>query len=367
MYKNLAATLVAACCCFAVFSQSNSAPTSAPKEPLKIGFVYVTPLTDAGWVRQHDEGRKAVDAALGAQVKTTYVENVAEGADSERVIRDLAQQGHKLIFTPSFGYMEPTLAVAKEFPDVKFESITGYKTAPNVATANARYYEGRYLAGIAAGRLTQSNLAGYVAGFPIPEVLQGINAFTLGMRSVNPMAQVKVVWLSTWFDPTRERDAAMTLFNQNVDVIAFHTGSNAVMVAAQERGKMAVAYHSDMRKVAPDAQIVAVTHEWGAYYTARSKAVLDGSWRAGSVWGGVKEGMVKVESFGPKVPKAVQQEVLARLKEIGAGQLKPFAASRLAVKDTEGNTVIAKGAALSDDQILGMNWLVEGVQGKISK
>ena len=370
MYKNLAAMLVAACCFSSVSTPafSQSSPAAAPaKEPLKIGFVYVTPLTDAGWVRQHDEGRKAVDAALGAQVKTTYVENVAEGADSERVIRDLAQQGHKLIFTPSFGYMEPTLAVAKEFPDVKFESITGYKTAPNVATANARYYEGRYLAGIAAGRLTQSNLAGYVAGFPIPEVLQGINAFTLGMRSVNPMAQGKVVWLSTWFDPTRERDAAMTLFNQNVDVIAFHTGSNAVMVAAQERGKMAVAYHSDMRKVAPDAQIVAVTHEWGAYYTARSKAVLDGSWRAGSVWGGVKEGMVKVESFGPKVPKAVQQEVLAQLKEIGAGRLKPFAASRLAVKDTEGNTVIAKGAALSDDQILGMNWLVEGVQGKISK
>ena len=370
MYKNLAAMLVAACCFSSVSTPafSQSSPAAAPaKEPLKIGFVYVTPLTDAGWVRQHDEGRKAVDAALGAQVKTTYVENVAEGADSERVIRDLAQQGHKLIFTPSFGYMESTLAVAKEFPDVKFESITGYKTAPNVATANARYYEGRYLAGIAAGRLTQSNLAGYVAGFPIPEVLQGINAFTLGMRSVNPRAQVKVVWLSTWFDPTRERDAAMTLFNQNVDVIAFHTGSNAVMVAAQERGKMAVAYHSDMRKVAPDAQIVAVTHEWGAYYTARSKAVLDGSWRAGSVWGGVKEGMVKVDSFGPKVPKAVQQEVLARLKEIGAGRLKPFAASGLAVKDTEGNTVIAKGAALSDDQILGMNWLVEGVQGKISK
>ncbi len=370
MYKNLAAMLVAACCFSSVSTPafSQSSPAAAPaKEPLKIGFVYVTPLTDAGWVRQHDEGRKAVDAALGAQVKTTYVENVAEGADSERVIRDLAQQGHKLIFTPSFGYMEPTLQVAKEFPDVKFESITGYKTAPNVATANARYYEGRYLAGIAAGRLTQSNLAGYVAGFPIPEVLQGINAFTLGMRSVNPRAQVKVVWLSTWFDPTRERDAAMTLFNQNVDVIAFHTGSNAVMVAAQERGKMAVAYHSDMRKVAPDAQIVAVTHEWGAYYTARSKAVLDGSWRAGSVWGGVKEGMVKVDSFGPKVPKAVQQEVLARLKEIGAGRLKPFAASGLAVKDTEGNTVIAKGAALSDDQILGMNWLVEGVQGKISK
>ena len=273
MYKNLAATRVAACvlaACFALqaFSQTSApAPGSAAataKEPLKIGFVYVAPLTDAGWVRQHDEGRKAVESALGGKVKTSFVENVAEGPDAERVIRDLAASGHSLIFTPSFGYMEPTLKVAKDFPRVKFESITGYKTAPNVATANARYYEGRYLAGIAAGRLTQSNLAGYVAGFPIPEVLQGINAFTLGMRSVNPKAEVKVLWLNAWFDPPRERDAAMTLFNQNVDVIAFHTGSNAVMVAAQERGKMAVAYHSDMRKVAPDAQIVAVTHEWGA-------------------------------------------------------------------------------------------------------
>ena len=370
MYKNLAALLVAACCFSSASTPafSQSSPNAAPRKvPLKIGFVYVAPLTDAGWVRQHDEGRKAVDAALGAQVKTSYVENVAEGADSERVIRDLAQQGHKLIFTPSFGYMEPTLKVAKDFPDVKFESITGYKTAPNVATANARYYEGRYLAGIAAGRMTKSNLAGYVAGFPIPEVLQGINAFALGMRSVNPRAEVKVVWLNAWFDPIRERDAAMTLFNQNVDVIAFHTGSNAVMVAAQERGKLAVAYHSDMRKVAPDAQIVAVTHEWGAYYTARAKAVLDGTWKPGSVWGGVKEGMVKVDSFGRKVPQAVQQEVLARQKDIGTDRLKPFAATKLAVKDNAGITVIAKGTALSDEQILAMNWLVEGVQGKISK
>ena len=376
MYKNLAATLVAACC-FSALSTSALAQPNQPsqstsgavpgKEPLKIGFVYVAPLTDAGWVRQHDEGRKAVEAALGTKVKTTYVENVAEGPDAERVIRDLAQQGHKLIFTPSFGYMEPTLAVAKEFPDVKFESITGYKTTANVAAANARYYEGRYLAGIAAGRMTQTHLAGYVAGFPIPEVLQGINAFTLGLRSVDPKAEVKVVWLNEWFNPPTERDAAMTLFNQNVDVIAFHTGSNAVMVAAQERGKMAVAYHSDMRKVAPDAQIVAVTHEWGAYYTQRARAVLDGNWKSGNVWGGVAQGMVKVDAFGPKVPKAVQDEVLARQKEIAAGRLKPFMAAKIDVKDNEGKTVIPSGNSLTDEQILSMNWLVEGVQGKISK
>ena len=363
MYKNLAALLVAASCCFPVFSQ----PNLAFKKPLKIGFVYVAPLTDAGWVRQHDEGRKAVEMALGDRVKTTYVENVAEGPDAERVIRDLAATGHKLIFTPSFGYMEPTLKVAKDFPDVKFESITGYKTTPNVAAANARYYEGRYLAGIAAGRMTQTDVAGYVAGFPIPEVLQGINAFTLGMRSVNPKTQVKVVWLNAWFDPARERDAAMTLFNQNVDVIAFHTGSNAVMVAAQERGKMAIAYHSDMRRVAPDAQIAAVTHEWGRYYTERARAVLDGTWKTGNVWDGVAQGMVKVDGFGSKVPLAVQQEVLARQKDIASGRLKPFATLTSVVKDNEGNTAIQAGSALSDREILGMNWLVEGVQGKLSK
>ncbi len=356
MYKNLAAALAAACFSLPVFSQTAG--------PLKVGFVYVAPITEAGWVRQHEEGRKAVQAALGGQVQTSFVENVAEGADAERVIRDLAQQGHTLIFTPSFGYMEPTLKVARDFPQVKFESVTGYKTAPNVATSNARYYEGRYLAGIAAGRMTKTNVAGYVAGFPIPEVLQGINAFAQGMRSVNPKARVKVVWLNAWFDPPRERDAAMSLFNQDVDVIAFHTGSTAVMAAAQERGKMAVAYHSDMRRTGPDAQIVAVTHQWGAYYTQRTKAVLDGAWKTGNVWGGVKEGMIRVGDFGPKVPKAVQDEVLARQRDIASGKLHPFAGP---ITDNEGRSVLQAGAVMTDAQILSMNFLVSGVQGKAAK
>ncbi len=360
MYKNLAAALAAACFISPVFSQ----PAAPAREPLKIGFVYVAPITDAGWVRQHDDARKAVEAALGDRVKTTYVENVPEGADAERVIRDLASQGHRLIFTPSFGYMEPTLKVAKDFPDVKFESVTGYKTAPNVAVANARYYEGRYLAGIAAGRMASS--AGYVAGFPIPEVIQGINAFTLGMRSVNPQASVKVVWLGAWFDPPREREAAMTLFNQGVEVMAFHTGSTAVMSAAQERGKLAIAYHSDMRKVAPDAQLLAVTHQWGDYYTRRARAVLDGSWKSGALWGGVKDGMIRVDSFGPKVPKKVVDEVLARQKDIAAGKLHPFRA-RTALLDNEGREVLGAGQTLTDGQILGMNFLVQGVQGKLAR
>jgi basic membrane protein A and related proteins len=361
MYKNLAATLVAAC----FFLTGAQAQTPSPSSgPVKAGFVYVSPITDAGWTKQHDEGRKAVEKALGNKVKTTFVADVAEGADAERVIRDLASQGHQIIFTPSFGYMEPTLKVAKDFPNVKFESVTGYKTAANVAASNARYYEGRYLAGIAAGRMTKTNVAGYVAGFPIPEVLQGINAFTLGMRSVNPQATVKVVWLNAWFDPPKEREAAMALFNQDVDVIAFHTGSTAVMAAAQERGKMAVAYHSDMRKAGPDAQIIAVTHQWGDYYTRRVKAVMNGSWTSGTVWGGVKEGMVRVGDFGPQVPKKVQDEVLAQQKKMGAGQLHPFTGP---ITDNEGRNVLPAGQQLSDEQILSMNYLVAGVVGKVSR
>ena len=361
MYKNLAAALAAAC----FFSPLSFAQSTLPvTTPVKAGFVYVSPITEAGWTKQHDEGRKAVEAALGQQVQTTFVADVPEGADAERVIRDLARQGHQIIFTPSFGYMEPTLKVAQEFPSVKFESVTGYKTAPNVAASNARYYEGRYLAGVAAGRMTQTNVAGYVAGFPIPEVLQGINAFTLGMRSVNPKATVKVVWLNAWFDPPREREAAMTLFNQDVDVVAFHTGSTAVMAAAQERGKMAVAYHSDMRKVGPDAQIIAVTHQWGDYYTRRVKAVLDASWKSGSVWGGVKEGMIRVGDFGTRVPKKVQDEVMGLQKAIGSGKLHPFSGP---ITDNDGRQVLPKGQRLSDEQILNMNYLVQGVVGKASR
>ena len=365
MYKNLAATLVAACFFLSAAQAQISAKTSKPSTaPIKAGFVYVSPITEAGWTRQHDEGRKAVERALGDQVKTTFVADVAEGPDAERVIRDLASQGHQIIFTPSFGYMEPTLRVAKDFPNVRFESVTGFKTAPNVSASNARYYEGRYLAGIAAGRMTKTNVAGYVAGFPIPEVLQGINAFTLGMRSVNPQATVKVVWLNAWFDPPKEREAAMALFNQDVDVIAFHTGSTAVMAAAQERGKMAVAYHSDMRRIAPDAQIIAVTHQWGDYYTSRIKAAVSGTWTSGNVWGGIKDGMIRVGEFGPKVPKAVQDEVLAKQRLVGTGKLLPFAGP---ITDNEGKLVLPAGQSLSDAQILNMKYLVQGVQGRVSR
>ncbi len=370
MYKNLAAAVLAAASVFlpsaALHAQVKApAPVAPPASaPLKVGFVYVTPVLPSGWVHQHEEGRQALQAALGKRVETHFVENVSEGPDAERVIRDMARQGYGLIFTPSFGYMEPTLDVARDFPGVKFESITGYKTAANVAAANARYYEGRYLAGIAAGRMSKTGVAGYVAGFPIPEVIQGINAFTLGMRSVNPKAQVRVIFINEWFDPPKEREATLSLFDQQADVVAFHTASTAVMTAAQEKGRMAVAYHSDMRQVAPDAQIVAVTHHWGGYYTRRAREVLEGRWIPGNVWGGVKEGMVKVEGFGPKVPKAVQAEVLARQKDIAAGRLKPFAGP---LTDNQGRARLSAGQALSDAQILSMDWLVAGVVGKASK
>ena len=346
---------------------TSSVGMAAAAQPLKAAFVYVTPVLDAGWTRQHEDGRKAMQAALGAQVQTTAVDNVAEGADAERVLRDLAASGNQLIFTTSFGYMEPTLKVARDFPHVKFENLTGYKRTDNVATANARHYEGRYLSGIAAARASKTGVAGFVAGFPIPEVLQGINAFALGMRSVNPKAQVRVIWLNNWFDPPREREAAMALFNQDVDVVAFQVASTAVMQAAQERGKMAIAFHSDMRKVAPDAQLLAVTHRWGKYYEQRARAVLDGSWKSQDFWGGVKDGMVGVEGFGPKLSKSARDEVLMREKQMAKGQLVPFAAGKQAVRDNAGAVRIPAGTSLTDAQILEMNWLAEGVIGALPR
>jgi len=318
-----------------------------------------------GWVHQHELGRLALEQAMqkqGLQVQTGFVDNVSEGADAERVIRDMARQGYGLIFTPSFGYMEPTMKVAAEFPDVKFESITGYKTAANVATANARYYEGRFLAGIAAARVSKTGIAGYVAGFPIPEVIQGINAFTLGMQSVNPKAQVKLIWINAWFDPAREREAAMTLMNQKADVLSFHTASDAVMIAAQERGKMAIAYHSDMRHVAPQAQLLAITHHWGDYYSQRAAAVINGTWQSTQTWGGVREGMIKVEAFGPRLPKRVQAEVLRLQRALAKGGLQPFTGP---VFDNQDGVVLARGQTMTDEQILKMHFLVRGVVGSL--
>ena len=372
MYKNLVAALAAAC----FFAPLHAQEPAAAQPPTRAAWVYVTPITPTGWTHQHELARQAVQKALGDAVKTSDVENVAEGPDAERVIRDLARQGKDIIFTTSFGYMEPVLRVAREFPNVRFECQTCVQRAPNVATSNARYYEGRYLSGIAAGRMTKTGVVGYVAGFPIPEILQSINAFTLGLRSVNPTATVKLVWLNEWFNPPREREAAMTLMDQGADVLAFNSASTAVMSAAEERGQLAIAYHSDMRSVAPHAQLAAVTHHWGDYDTARVRALRAGTWIAGvrglragtwksqDTWGGVKDGMVRIEAFGPKVPAAVRDEVLARQKDIAAGRLKPFAGP---ITDNAGTLRVPRGQNASDADILKMNYLVEGVQGTLPR
>lgn len=339
----------------------SSAAVAAGDEPLKVGFVYVSPIGEAGWTWQQDLGRKAMEKALGDKVKTQYVEDVPESADAERVIRDLAQQGNKLIFTTSFGFMNATMKVAKQFPDVKFVHSTGYKTAANVATTNARFYEARYLAGIVAGKMTKSNVAGYVGAFPIPEVLQGINAFTRGMRSVNPDAEVRVIWANSWFDPGKERDAALALIGQGADVVTHHTDSTATVQAAEEKGKYAVAYHSDMSKFGPNAQLAAVTHHWEAYFTKEAQDVLAGTWKSDSTWGGIKQGMAALEAFGPAVPEDVKKLVAEKQAEIVAGTLAPFAGP---ITDNQGKVQLESGV-LDDAGLNKMNYYVQGVAGKL--
>ena len=283
-----------------VNAQKPAATSSlASLAPLEACFVYVSPVGQAGWSYQHDLGRQAMAQALAGQVRTRVVEAVAEGADSERVMRDLANQGCGLIFATSFGYLELALRVAADFPQVKFEHAGGYKTAANLNTYNARYYEARWLAGWLAGKQSKSGVAGYVAGFPVPEVVQGINAFTLGMRAANPRAEVKLVWLNAWFDPPREREAALSLIGQGADVLTNHSGSPAVPQVAEEKGVMLLAYQSDMSRFAPRAQLASVSHHWGAYYTQVAKAVMAGSWKAQPVWGGMKDGLVQLSALNP--------------------------------------------------------------------
>jgi len=360
MSRKFMRVALAAIAAVPVLALSPAADAAGPS-PLKVGFVYVSPIGEAGWTWQQDIGRKEMEQKLGARVQTQYVESVPEGADAERVIRDLAQQGNKLIFTTSFGYMNPTLKVARQFPDVKFVHSTGYKTAANVATTNARFYEARYLAGILAGKMTKSNVAGYVGAFPIPEVLQGINAFTRGMRSVNPNAEVRVIWVNSWFDPGKERDAALALMGQGADIVTHHTDSTAVVQAAEEQGKYAIAYHSDMKKFGPKAQLAAVTHHWGDYFTKEVRDVLDGTWKPDSVWGGIKEGMTALEGYGPAVPADLKQLVLDRQAEIVAGTLAPFGAP---VIDNTGKVRLEKGV-LDDNALNKMNYYVKGVAGQL--
>ena len=355
--RRMALMAIAAC------AVALAAPAAAQtKEPLKIGFVYVSPIGDAGWTFQHDTGRKEMEKALGGKVTTKFVENVPEGADAERVIRDLAQSGHNLIFTTSFGYMNPTLKVATAFPTVKFEHATGYKTASNVGIYNARFYEGRYLAGIVAGKMTKTGVAGYVAAFPIPEVVMGINAFARGMRSVNPKAEVKVIWVNSWFDPGRETEASNTLVSQGADVLTRHTDSTAAVQTAEAKKVYAIAYHSDMSKYGPNAQLTAVTHHWGDYYTRVAQSAVDGKWQQDNVWGGIKDGMIKLAPFNKVVPSDVVATVKKAEGEIAAGKLNPFTGP---MKTNEGKEVLAAGKTITDADLSKMDYYVEGVVGKL--
>ncbi len=338
--------------------------TAAAADPLKVGFVYVGPIGDHGWTYRHNEGRKALEARFGDQVKTSYVESVKEGADAERVIRRLAATGHQLIFTTSFGYMNPTVKVARRFPKVKFEHATGYKRAANLSTYMARFYEGRHVAGLLAGKMSRSNVIGYIGSFPIPEVVRGINAFTLALRKVNPAAEVKVVWVNSWYDPGKEGAAANALIDQGADVILQHTDSPAPIQAAAERGAWAVGQASDMARFGPKAQLTAIVDNWNGYYVRRARAVMDGSWASADTWGGLASGMVEMAPYNPAIPADVVAMAQQAVNDVSTGKTHPFAGP---IKDQSGKVVVAEGKSLSDQELLSMDWYVEGVHGQLPK
>jgi simple sugar transport system substrate-binding protein len=340
-----------------------ASPAIAQDDPLKVGFVYVGPIGDHGWTYQHHEGLKAVEEAYGDRVSTTYVESVKEGPDAERVIRQLAASGHGLIFTTSFGFMDPTINVAEQFPDIKFEHATGYKRADNVATYSARFYEGRYIAGQIAGKLSKAGKAGYVASFPIPEVIRGVNAFLLGMQSVNPEAEISVVWVNSWFDPGKEADAAKALIAQGADIITQHTDSPAPLQTAANAGILAFGQASDMHEFGPEAQITSIIDNWAPYYVERVGAVLDGTWESKDTWDGIQPGMVQMTPYSNvdyDVAKAAKEtEDLIRL-----GRLHPFAGP---IMDRDGTERVAAGEVADDGAMATMDYFVKGVIGDLPK
>lgn len=344
---------------------SAAAPAAAPAkaEPLKVAFVYIGPVGDAGWTFAHDKGRKAVEEKYGDKVKTTFVENVPESAaDAERVIRQLAVDGNKLIFGTTFGYMEAMLKVAKEFPDVKFEHATGFKTADNLAQYDVRTYEGAYLAGVVAGKMSKSGKLGVVASVPIPEVIRNIDSFTLGARSVNPKATTRVVWVNKWFDPGKEREAATTLIGQGVDVLMQNTDSAAVVQTAQEKGVYAFGWDSDMTSFGPKAHQAASMINWSVYYNKRVGEVLDGTWKTGSSWIGLKEDGIDLGAFNPDLPADIKALVAERKKAIIDGSAPIWKGP---VVDNTGKEVVAKDAVADDAFLHGIKFYVQGVEGKV--
>jgi len=328
---------------------------------IKAAFIYVGPVGDAGWTYAHNEGRKAM-AELPYVTETNYIESVPEGAESTRIITSLAQKGYNLIFTTSFGYMDPTLEVASKFPEVTFMHCSGYKTSDNMGTYFGRMYQPRYLAGVVAGKMTKTNIIGYVAAFPIPEVIRGINAFTLGARSVNPDAVVKVVWTQTWFDPAKERDAAEAALDVNADVITMHQDTPAPLQAAEKRGAFAIGYNSDMQAQVPGAWLTAPVWNWKTVYEKTAEEVHNGTWESSQIWWGLKEGLVDIAPLSDLVPDDVKAVVNEKKEKIISGEIKVFAGE---IKDNKGNIAVEAGKELSDGEMLGMNFFVEGVQGNI--
>jgi len=331
------------------------------EEPFKAGFVYVGPVADFGWSHQHDLGRQAAQKALGDKLKTTYVESVKEGPDAERVIRELATAGNGIIFTTSFGFMNPTLKVAKQFPKIKFEHATGYKRTDNLATYNIRFYEGRYVQGVIAGRMSKSGVVGYIGSVPIPEVVMGLNAFIRGMRTVNLNGKIKLVWINGWYDPGKESDAAKALIDQGADMIAQHTDSAAPLQVAEQRGIHGFGQASDMIKFAPKAQLTSSIDHWDEYYTQRIQAAMDGTWKTQDIWGGLKAGMLRMAPW-TNMPDDTAQAAQAAVDGIESGSIVIFKGP---LNDQSGKAKIADGATLSDDEVLGMNWLAEGIEGTL--
>ncbi len=326
--------------------------------PLGVGFVYVGPVGDHGWTYAHDVGRKNLEKALGDKIKTSFVENVDEGPDSERVIRQLAKGGNGLIFTTSFGYMNPTIKIAKKFKKVKFEHATGYKRANNVATYNARFYQGRAVCGTIAGHMSKPGIGGYIASFPIPEVVMGINAFTLAAQKIRPDIQIKVVWVNSWYDPGKEGDAAKVLIDQNADIICQHTDSPAPLQTAETRGVHGFGQASDMSAYAPNAQLTSILDDWSGYYLQRTQDVIDGTWESQTIWWGIKEGMVKLAPWGDAMSAEARAAAEATRDGIVAGTLHPFTGP---IKIQAGDVVMADGETMGDADLLQMDWYVQGV------
>jgi len=338
-------------------------PAEKPEEKIKVAFVYVGPHNDGGWTQAHDDGRLYLEAHL-PYVETTYTENVPEGAPCEKVVRDYCNEGYKVIFTTSFGFMDPTLNAAKDYPDVIFEHCSGYKTAKNMGNYFGRMYQPDYLAGLVAGKMTKSNYIGFVAPFSTPEVVREIDAFTIGAREVNPDVEVHVIWTNSWFDPTKEGNAADTFLANGADIIASGVDSPAALQEAEKAGKYGVGYDRDMASFAPKAVLTSRIWHWGIYYVDVLKAVHDGTWKPGEYWGGMNEGIVDLAPFGPMVPDDVQQYVENRKQMILNGDYDPFMGP---IYDQDGNLKVKEGEELSDADKLSIQWFVKGVIGTIPK